>query len=105
MFCRSTYNSVMNHQFDANGQSFNAISRWAIWYRIMKLAGATSAPDFKSSLNEFIAFDKTIQGWGGASAGAPVMGGENHVEQKLMPLAPPVVKRGEWINGRFVEVE
>ena len=105
MFCRSTYNSVMNNQFGANGQSFNAISRWAIWYRIMKLAGATSAPDFKSSLNEFIAFDRTIQGWGGASAGAPTNGDENFVENKFMPLAPPVVKRGEWINGCFVEVE
>lgn len=105
MFCRSTYNSVMSNQFGANGQSFNAISRWAIWYRIMKLAGATSAPDFKSSLNEFIAFDRTIQGWGGASSGAPIIGDENFVENKFMPLAPPVVKRGEWINGHFVEVE
>ena len=105
MFCRPTYNSVMNNQFGANGQSFNAISRWTIWYRIMKLAGATSAPDFKSSLNEFIAFDKTIQGWGGVSAGAPIIGNEDFVEKEYMPLAPPVVKRGEWINGRFVELE
>ena len=105
MFCRSTSNSMMNSQFGANGQSFNAISRWAIWYRVMKLAGCTTAPDFKSSLNDFIAFDSTVGGWGGVAAGAPSVGGENFVEQKLQPLAPPVVKRGEWINGYFVDVE
>ena len=105
MFCRPTDNSVMNYQFGENGQSFNAISRWAIWYRIMKLAGATTASNFKSSLDEFIAFDRTIQGWGASSAGAPIVGGDNFVEKKYMPLAPPVVKRGEWINGYFVEVE
>ena len=105
MFCRPTDNSMMNWQFGPNGQHFNAISRWAIWYRIMKLAGATSAPDFKSSLDEFIAFDSTIQGWESTAAGAPAMGSENFVEKKFEPLAPPVLRRGEWINGRFVEME
>jgi len=106
MFCRSTENSMMNNQFGTNGQYFNAISRWAIWYRLMRLTGSTSAGDFKSSLDEFIAFDKTIKGWENSTSGhAMPIGSENFVEQKLKPLAPPVLKRGEWINGHFVVIE
>lgn len=105
MFCRPTDNSVMRNQFGLNGQSFNAISRWAIWYRLMRLTGCTTATDFKSSLDEFIAFDQTITGWENNASGNAPGNAENFVEKKLEPLAPPVLRRGEWINGRFVEVE
>lgn len=105
MFCRSTDNSMMNWQFGPNGQNFNAISRWIIWYRLMRLTGSTTATDFKSSLDEFIAFDKTITGWKNTSSRNASSSEENFVEKKLEPLAPPVLRRGEWINGRFVEVE
>lgn len=57
--CRPTDNSVMRNQFTTNGHFFNAISRWAIWYRLKQLTGA-SYQDFQSSLAEFLAFDGTL---------------------------------------------
>ena len=60
MFCRATDNSAMRNQLIDSGKYFNAISRWAIWYRVMRIAGLTSATSFKESLDEFIEFDKTI---------------------------------------------
>ena len=60
LFCRSTSNSLMNKHRASNGQFFNAISRWALWYRVMKLTDSISANNFKSSLNDFIKFDKNL---------------------------------------------
>ena len=103
MFCRSTSNSMMNSQFSTNGQCFNAISRWAIWYRVMRLTNCISATSFKASLDEFIAFDKTIDGWNTSSSGNTE--GGNYVELFLEPLGSPVIKKAEWLNGQFVEIE
>lgn len=92
-FCRPTPNSVMRSQFSNDGKFFNAISRWAIWYRLMKLTGCTNASDFKSSLNEFIAFDSTIS-----------IETEPHTrsavyDNGMLPLAPPVMIQAEWTDG------
>lgn len=105
MFCRPTNNSMMNSQFGINGQYFNAISRWAIWYRLMRLTNSTSATDFKSSLNEFIAFDSTLPGWQSNVTGSTLGSTPNYVELPTMPLGKPEMIIGEWINGRFVEVK
>lgn len=60
MFCRPTKNSIMNSQFASNGQFFNAISRWAIWYRVMRQTKSIGATSFKASLHDFIQFDKSL---------------------------------------------
>ena len=86
LYCRSTENSMMRDQFGRDGQFFNAISRWTIWYRLMKKTGGTSCRSFKSSLDEFIAFDRTL-----------TIEKNNTVTTRsadtdgLLPLAPPVL--------------
>ena len=90
LYCRPTINSAMRDQFADNGKFFNAISRWAIWYRLMRLTGSTSATDFKSSLSDFIKFDETINIRMAVSAQG--RGFETH---SLLPLAPPVLEEVE----------
>ena len=86
LYCRSTYNSLMRDQFSSDGNYFNAISRWTIWYRLMKLTSGTSATDFKSSLNEFIAFDNTLTI---DRSSTPMT--RTSESEGLLPLAPPVL--------------
>lgn len=86
LYCRSTDNSVMRDQFNTNGNYFNAISRWTIWYRLMKLTGSTTATDFKSSLSDFIAFDNTLT----IEKNSMPMTRSSETEG-LLPLAPPVL--------------
>ena len=95
-YCRPTGNSVMRDQFNDNGQFFNAISRWAIWYRVMKLTGADYS-DFKSSLNDFIKFDNELTIIKNQAVSRGVM-----APQDYKPLPPPVMIKGEWINGSLV---
>lgn len=95
-YCRPTGNSVMRDQFNNNGQFFNAISRWAIWYRVMKLTGADYS-DFKSSLNDFIKFDNELTIIKNQVVSRGVM-----APQDYKPLPPPVMIKGEWINGSLV---
>lgn len=105
LFCRSTDNSIMRNHFAnvENGQYFNAISRWAIWYRLMRLTGSTTATRFKNSLEEFVAWDQTIQNRWSTSATTRSV---NYVEDnQLLPLAPPVMIEGRWVNGRLVLME
>lgn len=85
LFCRPTENSVMRNQFDTDGHYFNAISRWAIWYRLMRLTNSTTAQSFKESLNDFIAFDKklTIEKNSALTKSCDTEG--------LLPLATPVL--------------
>ena len=94
LYCRPTKNSVMRSQFDTNGNFFNAISRWAIWYRVMKLTGTKSYKNFESSLNDFIEFDEGLTIIKNAPEGRGVLD-----LKELKPLAPPVLIKGEWING------
>lgn len=98
LYCRPTYNSVMRDQFAANGQFFNAISRWAIWYRLMKLTGTGSYANFKSSLSDFINFDKTltIEKSKNTSSRGVLR------PQEYKPLAPPVMIKARWENGRLI---
>lgn len=86
LFCRPTMNSVMRSQFQENGQFFNAISRWAIWYRLMKLTDSTNAGNFKSSLDEFIVFDNTLT----IEMDSSMLTRSSDVED-LLPLAPPII--------------
>ena len=86
LYCRSTDNSLMRDQFSTNGNYFNAISRWTIWYRLMKITGSTSATDFKSSLNDFLAFDNTLT----IEKNSIQMTRSSETEG-LLPLAPPVM--------------
>ena len=97
LYCRPTKNSVMRSQFDTNGNFFNAISRWAIWYRVMKLTGTKSYKNFESSLNDFIEFDEGLTIIKNAPEGRGVLD-----LKELKPLAPPVLIKGEWINGCLV---
>lgn len=85
LFCRPTENSVMRNQFVTDGHYFNAISRWAIWYRLMRLTNSTDAQSFKESLNDFIAFDKklTIEKNSALTKSCDTEG--------LLPLATPVL--------------
>lgn len=96
LFCRPTENSIMRNQYHSTGKFFNAVSRWAIWYRLMKLTGSTSAPNFKASLDEFIEFDKTISIE--APAETKVLDGSD----MMMPLSSPVLIKGEWVNGILI---
>ena len=92
----------MRSQFDANGQSFNAISRWAIWYRLMRLTGGTTATQFKESLDEFVAWDSTIDGWIPTTTYSIRKSAEDN---GLLPLAPPVLIECRLENGRLVEIK
>lgn len=85
LFCRPTNNSVMRNQFDTDGHYFNAISRWAIWYRLMRLTNSITAQSFKESLDDFIAFDNklTIEKNSALTKSCDAEG--------LLPLATPVL--------------
>jgi hypothetical protein len=98
LYCRPSENSTMRNQFAENGQYFNAISRWAIWYRVMKLTGGTSASQFKDSFAQFIEFDKTLTI---TKSGVQTKGLEVS-ESTFVPTAPPVLVQGHWENGRFI---
>ena len=84
LYCRPTYNSMMRNQFATDGHFFNAISRWAIWYRLMRKTESTNATEFKSSLNEFISFDRTLT----IEKNSQVFTRSADTED-LLPLAPP----------------
>ena len=85
LYCRPTYNSMMRDQFADNGNFFNAISRWAIWYRLMRLTGSISSTDFKSSLDAFISFDQTLD----IDMNSTMT--RSSGPDGLLPLAPPVL--------------
>jgi hypothetical protein len=88
----------MRNQFAENGQYFNAISRWAIWYRVMKPTGGTSASQFKDSFAQFIEFDKTLT----ITKNGVQTKGHEVSESTFVPTAPPVLVQGHWENGRFI---
>jgi hypothetical protein len=65
----------------------------------MKLTGSTSAPDFKSSLDEFLAFDRTI------TVDTDARTRSISHDPGMLPLAPPVQIEGRWEDGRLIIVE
>lgn len=102
LYCRPTDNSVMRSQFTTNGHFFNAPSRWAIWYRLMRLTNSITATKFEDTLNDFITFDQKLT----ITMNDPsVLSRSAEAPQDYKPLAPPVLFRGEWINGSLVRIE
>jgi hypothetical protein len=93
-------NSLMRSQFDTDGKFFNAISRWAIWYRLMRMTNSTNSTSFKSSLNEFITFDATLTIDKNGSAIT-----RSSDTEDLLPLAPPVMKKAEWRGNELILIE
>lgn len=82
---RPTENSIMRYNTDG----FNAPSRYAIWYRINKLA---YGEDWNGTYEDFVTFDQAHHQ---ATASTKSVT-RNYVEKQLPPLAPPVVVNKDW---------
>lgn len=85
---RPTEKSIMRCDPD---EGFNAPSRYAIWYRINKLA---YGPEWQGTYEDFVEFDKpnrTPEAIAKRKAQR-----RNYVEKDFVPLAPPVVIEGDW---------
>ena len=82
---KPTENSIMRY----NTGGFNAPSRYAIWYRINKLA---YGEDWEGSYEDFVTFDQAHRQ---ATASTKSVT-RNYVEKQLPPLAPPVVVNKDW---------
>ena len=85
---RPTKNSVMNSM-----SGFNAPSRYAIWYRIDKLAYGES---WEGSYEDFVAYDAINRTPAAAAARRQAQARCNYVEKPFLPLAPPVVVGYSW---------
>lgn len=103
-FCRPSENSIMRHQFDTDGQYFNAASRWTIYYRLMRLTGRLKV-DKDKIYSEFLEFEKnyTITKTDPNLVSATEARSFVVNQQELLPLAPPVYTTGHWENGRFIQ--
>ena len=84
---RPTRNSIMNN----NTGGFNAPSRYAIWYRIGKLAYGA---DWNGTYEDFVAWDAVNRT--SASHAPRKAQRQNYVEKDFQPLAPPVVVHHSW---------
>ncbi len=84
---RPTEDSIMNH----NVGGFNAPSRYAIWYRINKLA---YGPEWQGTYEDFVEFDKPNRTPEAIAKHKAQR--RNFVEKDFVPLAPPVVIEGDW---------
>lgn len=84
---RPTRNSIMNN----NTGGFNAPSRYAIWYKIGKLAYGAS---WNGSYEDFVAWDAINRT--SASHAPRKAQRQNYVEKDFQPLAPPVVVHHSW---------
>ncbi|MBR5255150.1 MAG: redoxin domain-containing protein [Bacteroidales bacterium] len=84
---RPTRNSIMNN----NTGGFNAPSRYAIWYRIGKLAYGAG---WNGTYEDFVAWD-AINRTPAAHARRKAKQ-QNYVEKDFQPLAPPVVIHQSW---------
>lgn len=98
-FCRPTDNSIMRNNFGG----FNAPSRWAIFYRAMKLTGSTAASSFEDSLNEFLAWDRTID-YSQLNAQNLTRAASTQIPG-MKPLGKVQIHYGKWVNGHFVETK
>lgn len=101
MFCRPTQDgsqSVMN----TNTGRFNAISRRQMYYRYLRLTGqlTTNCYGSEAELSAFLEWDRQYFGelYSGASG---VSTKASCVEASSMSIAPPVMIRGEWVDGVF----
>lgn len=84
---RPTRYSIMNN----NTEGFNAPSRYAIWYRIGKLANGA---DWNGTYEDFVAWDAINRT--SASHAPRKAQRQNYVEKDFQPLAPPVVIHHSW---------
>ena len=84
---RPSRNSIMNN----NTGGFNAPSRYAIWYRIGKLAYGA---DWNGTYEDFVAWDAINRA--PASHAPRKAQQQNYVEKDFPPLAPPVVVHHSW---------
>ena len=82
---RPTINSIMND----NTGGFNAPSRYAIWYRINKLA---FGEEWNGTYEDFVAYDAVNR----TPAAVSRRKRSNCVERLLPTLAPPVVIDHDW---------
>lgn len=83
---RPTVNSIMNQ----NSDGFNAPSRYAIWYRIHKLA---YGEEWTGTYEDFVKYDLEART---KESTASQRTRHNYVEKRLPPLAPPVVVSRDW---------
>lgn len=89
---RPTDDSIMN--IDTT-HMYNAPSRYAIWYRINKLA---YGPEWNGTYEDFVTYD-AVNRTPEANA-ARRSARRNSVEKGFAPLAPPVVVRGGWNQAK-----
>ena len=87
---RPTENSIMRY----NTGGFNAPSRYAIWYRINKLAYGDS---WNGTYEDFVEYDAVNRT---PAAVARRNARRNCVEKNLPPLAPPVVVGHSWRDAK-----
>lgn len=87
---RPTENSIMRY----NTGGFNAPSRYAIWYRINKLAYGDS---WNGTYEDFVQYDAVNRT---PAAVARRNARRNCVEKNLPPLAPPVVLGHSWRDAK-----
>ena len=84
---RPTQNSIMNN----NTGGYNAPSRYAIWYKIGKLANGAG---WNGTYEDFVAWD-AVNRTPAAHARRKAQQ-RNYVEKDFQPLAPPVVVHHSW---------
>ena len=84
---RPTEDSIMNH----NTGGFNAPSRYAIWYRINKLA---YGDEWQGTYEDFVEYDKINRT--PAAIAKRKSQRRNFVEKDFEPLAPPVIVNKDW---------
>lgn len=84
---RPSRNSIMNTD---HLDGFNAPSRYAIWYRIHKLAYGEA---WTGTYEDFVKYDLEART---KESTASQRTRQNYVEKKLPPLAPPVVVSRDW---------
>ena len=84
---RPTEESIMNH----NTGGFNAPSRYAIWYRIHKLA---YGDEWQGTYEDFVEYDKINRT--PAAIAKRKSQRRNFVEKDFEPLAPPVIVNKDW---------
>ena len=97
-FYRPTRSSLMNDVFRNGSQNFNAMSRYVIYARVMKVANGGTSENLRSeSLHtQFMEFDKLRGASSGAQAKGLGMASSDAVQKSLPHLpAPRIIKLKE----------
>lgn len=88
---RPTENSIMRY----NNGAFNAPSRYAIWYRINKLA---FGENWYGSYEDFVEYDAINRT--SSTVSKRIQSRDNYVEKNLPALAPPVILGHSWREAK-----